>query len=159
MRRVQRKRGRPTDYRPEFSETAHQLYSQGATDLEVADALGIASSTLYLWQQKHPEFSEAIKLGKEPADARVERSLYNRAVGYSFDAVKIMQDKGTPVIVPYREHVPPDVGAATKWLASRKPEQWRETQRLEHELVNVGDSASLEEHLTAALRRPTRNPV
>jgi hypothetical protein len=29
------------------------------------------------------------KTGKAEADVRVERSLYRRAVGYSYDAVKI----------------------------------------------------------------------
>ena len=40
----------------------------------------------------------------------MERSLYERGVGYSYDAVKIFMPAGAkkPVIVPYVEHVPPD---------------------------------------------------
>jgi hypothetical protein len=42
------------------------------------------------------------------------RSLYNRAVGYTHDAVKIFCDKnGNVTKVPYREHVPPDVTRAS----------------------------------------------
>jgi hypothetical protein len=33
------------------------------------------------------------KAGKAEADVRVERSLYQRAVGYRYDAVKIYCDK------------------------------------------------------------------
>jgi hypothetical protein len=33
------------------------------------------------------------KAGTAEADVRVERSLYQRAVGYSYDAVKIYCDK------------------------------------------------------------------
>jgi hypothetical protein len=50
--------------------------------------------------------------GKAEADNRVERSLYERANGYSYDAVKIFCDKnGNITKVPYIEHVPPDVTA------------------------------------------------
>ena len=37
----------------------------------------------------HPSFGEALKLGKKESDERVERSLYQKAIGYSYDAVKI----------------------------------------------------------------------
>jgi hypothetical protein len=45
---------------------------------------------------------------------RVERSLYERANGYSYEAVKIFMPAGSkqPVVVHYTEHCPPDVGAA-----------------------------------------------
>jgi hypothetical protein len=40
--------------------------------------------------------------------AGVERSLYRRAVGYHYDAVKIFMPSGAdkPVYAPYVEHVP-----------------------------------------------------
>jgi hypothetical protein len=54
--------------------------------------------------------TSALAAGKAEADGRVERSLYMRAVGYSYDAEKIFCDKnGNVTKVPYREHVPPDV--------------------------------------------------
>ena len=63
------------------------------------------------------EFSAALKKGKGEANSRVERSLYHRPVGYSYDAVKIFMPAGKdrPVIVPYREHVPPDTVACIFW--------------------------------------------
>jgi hypothetical protein len=41
-----------------------------------------------------------------------------------------MNYQGQPVVVPYIEHVPPDVGAASKWLKSRRKEQWGEQQEI-----------------------------
>lgn len=120
--------GRPTEYRAEFCEIAANLCVTGATDFEVAESLGVHVSTLYRWKAKHPEFCEALKTGKELSDDRVEASLYHRAVGYTYPAVKIMQNNGAPVIVPYTEHVPPDVGAATLWLTNRRGEKWRSKQ-------------------------------
>ena len=124
--------GRPTNYRVEFCIDAHAMTQEGATDLEVAHAFGVNATTLYRWCAKYPELRKALQLGKEASDDRVERSLYHRAVGYSFEAVKIMQDKGIPVIVPYIEHVPPEPGAAMSWLKNRRGEKWRD--RVEHEI-------------------------
>jgi hypothetical protein len=65
---------------------------------------------------------------------RVERSLYERANGYNYDAVKIFMPAGSkqPVVVHYTEHCPPDVGAAFIWLKNRDPERWRDVQNVEH---------------------------
>lgn len=46
--------------------------------------------------------------------------------------MKIFQYEGSPVIVPHKEHVPPDVGAAKMWLTNRKRGEWAETIRSEH---------------------------
>lgn len=124
--------GRPTDYRPEYCEQALELCLNGATDEEIADTFGVHVATLYRWKAKYPEFREALKAGKEACDERVVRSLYHRAVGYTFNAVKIMQNQGEPLIVPYKEHVPPDVGAAKLWLTNRQPEEWRDKVETEH---------------------------
>jgi hypothetical protein len=120
--------GRPTDYRLEFCQKAAELCIGGATDFEVATHLGVCVRTIYRWKAEHSEFSQALKVGKELADDRVEAALYHRAVGYSHAAVKIMQNNGIPVIVPYTEHVPPDVGAATMWLTNRRSDDWRSKQ-------------------------------
>jgi hypothetical protein len=65
---------------------------------------------------------------------RVERSLYERANGYNYEAVKIFMPAGSkqPVIVHYTEHCPPDVAAAFIWLKNRDPERWRDVQNVEH---------------------------
>lgn len=122
--------GRPTEYRPEYCDLAKRLCESGATDQELADVLRIHRATLYRWLGEYPRFRDAVRLGKEPADDRVERSLFHRAVGYTHEALKIMQEKGTPVVVRYMEHVPPDPGAAFNWLKNRRPDQWRDRREL-----------------------------
>jgi hypothetical protein len=75
------------------------------------------------------------EVGKEEADARVERSLYMRAVGYSYDAEKIFCDKNGKVTrVPYREHLPPDVTAQIFWLKNRDPAHWRDAWQVDHSI-------------------------
>lgn len=88
--------------------------------------------TIYRWKIEHDEFCQALKGGKAAADERVERSLFAKATGYTFDAVKIFQYEGSPVEVPYREHVPPDTTAAIFWLKNRKPTEWRDKLDLNH---------------------------
>src|SRR5712692_10506301 len=125
--------GRPTIYRPELATLARKLALLGATDQEMADALGIDQGTLDRWKMRHKEFSIAIQHGKIRADAEVAQSLYNRARGMSLPAVKIFQGtpEGGPVIVPYQEHLAPDVGAAKLWLSRRRPNLWRERQQVD----------------------------
>ena len=74
----------------------------------------------------------ATKKGKEVADDRVEDRLFHRAMGYSYDAVKIFMPAGAdePVYAPYVEHVPPDTGAAIFWLKNRRG--WRDKVDTEH---------------------------
>jgi hypothetical protein len=68
--------------------------------------------------------------------SRVERSLYARAVGYNYEAVKIFMPAGRarPVYAKYIEHVPPDVTAGIFWMKNRDPQHWRDSQQLEHVL-------------------------
>ena len=117
--------GRPSEYDPSMCETVHNLCVSGSTDYEVAEYLEIHVSTLYRWQNEHPELREALKAGKDICDERVERSLYHRAVGYTYNAVHFTSYEGEVTVTPYVEHVPPDVGAATLWLTNRKGADWR----------------------------------
>lgn len=126
--------GRPTDYRPEYATQAEKLCRLGATDVDLADFFEVNTTTIWRWSQKYEEFCNALKLGKEAADDRVERSLYARANGYTHDAVKIFMPAGAeqPVYAPYREHVPPDTTACIFWLKNRRKGDWRDRVETVH---------------------------
>src|SRR5262249_35028914 len=81
--------GRVPEYRAKFAEIAKAMCKRGATDAELAAEFGVTTWTIWHWQAKHPAFSKALKIGKSAYDDRVERSLAQRAIGYSFTAVKI----------------------------------------------------------------------
>lgn len=126
--------GRPTKFQSEFVEQARKLAELGATDRDAADFFKVDEATLHRWKHTRPEFCEALKVGKETADNRVEQSLYRRALGYSHDAVKIFMPAGAakPVHAPYVEHHAPDTTAAIFWLKNRRPDLWRDRQQHEH---------------------------
>lgn len=131
--------GRPSSFKPEYVEQARKLAELGATDREAADFFEVAESTLYLWKHTHPEFSEALKVGKDAADARVEQSLYRRALGYTHDAEKIaVNAQGEITKVPFTEHYPPDTTAAIFWLKNRKRDEWRDIKASEVSGPNGG---------------------
>ena len=121
-----------TLWKPEFVEQARKICELGATDLELAGILGISEGTVNNWKHVYPEFAAALVIGKEVADTRVKRSLYNRAVGYSFEAEKIMQYMGEVVRASYIEHVPPDVNATIFWLKNRCPQEFRDIRAVDY---------------------------
>jgi len=122
---------RPEKWKDEYAKIVEVACSLGATDEELAEMLGVSVRTIYYWRQTKPKLCKAMVTGKAEADHRVERSLYNRAVGYTYDAEKIItvaQGGGVSGVerVPIKEHVPPDVTAQIFWLKNRRKDQWRD---------------------------------
>jgi hypothetical protein len=124
--------GRKTVYSPKLAAVARKCCEHGMTDMEIAKMLGIGLATLYRWKAEHPAFSRVFKLGKADADDRVERSLYNRAVGYDYIAEKPVMTRHGQQTMQYRAHVPPDTAAAVWYLKNRRPDRWRDSFRHEH---------------------------
>lgn len=126
--------GRPPVYQDVFAEQAEKLCSIGATDQEIADFFDIDVRTVYRWKHDHDEFCQALKAGKQIADERVERSLYQRAIGYEQDEVKIFMPGGAsePVYAPFRAKIAPDTTAAIFWLKNRRSGEWRDKVETEH---------------------------
>lgn len=122
--------GRPSKFKPEFIKQAEKLCALGLTDAEIANFFEITPVTLWRWKSANEEFCNALKAGKEPADDRVERSLYQRAIGYEQEEVKIFMPSGAaePVYAPFTAKIAPDVTACIFWLKNRRPERWREKQ-------------------------------
>lgn len=134
-KREPNKGGRPLTYNAAFHpQAAKALCAKGATIAEIAAAFDVAISTIWQWKISHPEFFESCRLGLEAATARVEHSMFERAVGYTHEAMKIFMPAGAekPVYAPYLEHVPPDPRAGEFWLTNRAPDRWKNKQSIEH---------------------------
>lgn len=127
---------RPTAYKAEYAAQAKKLCQLGATDYELAEFFGVTTRTIYRWQITHKAFCQALRAGKQELDERVKRSLYQRAVGYTFESEKVFNHQGEVVRAEIVEHVPPDPGAAKLWLTNRQPDEWRE--KIDHEHAGKG---------------------
>lgn len=69
--------GRPSSYKPEYAQIAEKMCELGATDNEVAEALGVSVRTIHSWKHEYEEFSASLKAGKSLADERVVRKQQN----------------------------------------------------------------------------------
>lgn len=143
--------GRPTKYKSEYAEQARRLCENNAfTDVELASFFEVTLSTLSLWKVKHQEFSDALKLGKAPANERVVRSLYDRAMGYSCVETDIRVIEGEIVMTDVVKHYPPDPTSMIFFLKNRAPDEWRDKQDIK---LDVTDN--LADALAKARRRVT----
>ena len=99
----------------------------GLTDEQIANNMGIATSTLYEWKKAHSEISESLKRGKEVIDRQVENALLKRALGYEYEEISEKYELG---ILTERKvtkkQVVPDTTAQIFWLKNRKPSDWRD---------------------------------
>lgn len=124
--------GRPSKYGSLDLEKVSVVAKKGWTDAEMSSFFDVDVATWHRWKIKHIEFCDALKDWKQEADAKVERSLYERATGYSCPEDKIFNNNGEPMVVKTSKHYPPDTTAAIFWLKNRDKENWRDVQGREH---------------------------
>lgn len=124
--------GRPSKLDELDLEQVRKLAVKGWTDKEIADFYGVSEQTVNNWKQRNPEFLESLKLGKEEADAKVERSLFEKATGYSHPDTHFSVYEGIVTQTPTVKVYAPDTTAAIFWLKNRKPTEWRDKQEIEH---------------------------
>lgn len=124
-------------YNPEYHDDwAWSLAIKGATNKEMAEAFGISLRTIIRWMNEYESFADAVARGKNVADAKVERSLYQRAIGFEItDTEKtIDMDKdgnAKPVrIKNTTRKIVPDTMAIMYWLNNRKRGQWSQRQEV-----------------------------
>lgn len=113
-------KGRKSDYKEEYNDQAYKLCLLGHTDAELAKFFGVKEQTINNWKKKFPPFFESIKKGREPADANVAKSLYNRAIGFHYIETHRKKEAGKVVETKtVKKFVPPDTAAAFIWLKNR----------------------------------------
>jgi hypothetical protein len=110
----------------------------GLSDKQIAHNIGITQTTLYEWQKRFPELSEALKKGKEVVDREVENALLKRAMGYEYTEVtqEPVENKDTGevqmrVTKRVTKQIAPDVTAQIFWLKNRKPDEFRDKRDVE----------------------------
>lgn len=138
-------KGPVNTYRAKNADIARELCQRGLKDIEIADVFGVSQSTLSRWRAKYPLFAEAFRLGKRMAHDRVERSLFEKAIGYEYETERVVQGHK----VTLRQQLPPDTAAAIFYLKNRRPMKWKDVQR--HESGPAGAFDQIED--AAELRR------
>ena len=122
-----------SQYNPEtYPDWAWSLAVQGKTIKEIGEAMGVSRATVNRWIVDDQNFKKAIDEGRDSADAKVERSLYQRAIGYTYKEKKVivtMDSDGNQMparIETTEKHVPPDTTAQIYWLKNRQRDRWKD---------------------------------
>lgn len=116
--------GRPSLYKPEYDDQAHNHCLLGATNAGLADLLGVGERTIDRWIADIPGFAKAVRDGRAIADGRVARSLYERAVGYRQSVERIVVLRGEAKKIDVAVQHPPDTQACIFWLRNRCRPIW-----------------------------------
>ena len=160
----------PAKFNPDFHiPWAWSLAIRGATDQEIADEFGVSERTVNRWKYVYDEdgkavvdangdkvlseFGKTLLVGKKPADAKVEKKLYERCLGYTYTEEEKILEYGTdgsvkPVKVrTVKKEVPPDVMAIMYWLnnRSRKTGEWSQRQDVMLRTSTEADLSNLSE--------------
>ena len=134
--------GRPTKFKSEYVEQGYKLAREGLTDQKIADFFGIAKSNFNVWKEKHPEFQDSLKKGKDEYDSEdVESSLLKRALGYDYvETTREISPRANPetgkaelrITKTVTKQVAPEVTAQIFWLKNRQPDRWRDRTEMYH---------------------------
>ena len=146
-----------TPYFPIFANVAKVMCMDGAPHWRLASAFKVDESTIYERQRTHKDFAAACKYGANFADDRVERSLYQLAVGYEYRDVKVFCYRGHTIYAPYLKHVVASVEAAIFWLVNRRPEEWRYKPEAKQNIKPESDLARAMKNMTFDTLRPKEN--
>jgi len=128
-------RGRPSKYSAIYAPmVAEMLARSGMIDKQMAEYMSVSEWTINNWKNKHPEFAEAIKRGKDEPDDKVEASLLRSALGYTEDEVTAEKDENGNIVKQHltRRYFAPNVTAQIFWLKNRRPERWRDRREIDH---------------------------
>jgi len=123
--------GRPTKFTKEIKKQIKSLVLLGLTDKQVAEGVGVCEDTITNWKKDHPKFFVSLKDWKDEADRKVEKSLYERACGFSHEETKVMMQDGEIIDHKITKHHPPDPTSMIFWLKNRHPDRWRDKQEVE----------------------------
>src|SRR5262249_38684049 len=127
-----KKATRGSTYKAAYPEQARKLCALGATDENLAEFFAVARSTISAWKSRYPDFLTALRAGKSDADDRVEKALFQCAIGYSHPDTHVSHYQGQVTLTPVTKHHPPNVAAAIFWLKNRRAATWREKVDHEH---------------------------
>ncbi len=111
----------------------------GLSDKEIADKMHATSSTFYEWKKKFPEFSEALKKGREPVDVILEDTAFERATQWRTvkevtRALQFNRESGKKELVVIKEvekKVPPDSTLLIFLMKNRMKDKYGDKQQLE----------------------------
>lgn len=127
---------RPSKYEKEVKphlEEIKEAVGNGATTKEIADALGIAESTIYEYKKKYKEFSDAFACGRAKIIIDIRAALLKKALGFHYEEKKVYMKDGKPQTEIYQRYCQPSETAGAMLLRNYDKE-WLDKDNITTEL-------------------------
>ena len=128
--------GRPSKKDSINFEGMKLLCNRGFTDAQISKVLGICRTTVHRYRHD-PKYIDTLKDNKEMSNEAVERSLFERACGYTTTETKVFCHEGEIISEEFKKHYPPDPTSMIFWLKNRKPDQWRDNVNVDLNIVDI----------------------
>ena len=110
----------------------YELSLLGLKDDKMMECFGVTKACFNWWKKNIEEFRASYVSGKDIADAKVAKALFERACGYSHEETRVHFDKfGAVSEHTVMKHYPPDTAAATNWLKLRQKENWKDNDAID----------------------------
>jgi hypothetical protein len=151
--------GRPSKYAEWMIPVVREMGMLGATLQNLANALQVDDLTVSRWMDI-PEFGSAVREVRDDLDARVERSLFERAMGFEHASEKVFCNaKGEVSRADTRVKYAPDTQAAIFWLKNRQPKKWREKLEVQHGVSPEGQNMDAGQVVDGLVALAIKHPI
>lgn len=115
-----------------FDRRAHGYALLGHTNDEIAELLGIGSSTFDTWIVENPSLKAALAKARYDDNVAVVKALHRAARGYKHRETKLNVVDGALIKTEITKAYPPNVNASMVILANRAGGQWKDKRTVEH---------------------------
>lgn len=138
------KRGRPNAYTERIEPRKNEIITwakAGATNAEIATALGVAYSTFMDHVSRNPDFSDSLRQARLSGVPDVKLALYKRAMGFEYEERKTYmkrdpdgnESKYTEIT---KKQALPDVGAIQTYLRNNT-EDFRDRDKISYDMKEM----------------------
>ncbi len=131
---------------------ATSLARLGASEEDIAEALGVEMRTFQGWRDTYGEFSEALSGRAEWSDTALTGYAVKAALGFTRETEKVLNTREGPISVTLRVHVPPLVEAIHLLLKARMPALYGDNKLTEDEAADASLRAVAELYLRSSKR-------
>lgn len=125
------KRGRKPKYETHIKprlDDVKKWAEAGASEKEIAQALGVSLSAFSDYKTKYSELVETIRAGRQVVVLNVKAALVKKAVGFEYEEKVGRSKNGELTTEVYQRYCPPDATACAMVLRNYSDE-WRDKDK------------------------------
>jgi hypothetical protein len=132
-----RKKGNTDKYRKSWDEKSADMISKGASIRELAECLGVSTSTLWHARKCHKSLDDAIRDAYESVYVETEDSLLKRATGYNVEETSVVETRNAKgellktTTTKNTKHIPAADGLIKFILTNKLSAIWQDRRQVD----------------------------